>query len=211
MGVNHEETYSPTCRNSTVLFIFTLTAYLDREIKQCDVTAAYLHARMDMPVYMLPPKGFCATDKSVWTKEYICGPNQCLRLDGAVYGTKQAGRQWYKYIHRILTIVLGYTMSPVDRRLLMIVLDDKTVNFLVIYVDDIIITGTSKAECERVLLILGQHFKLSIPNLEKFLRYETKRDHTKRLLYLTMSEYTKSIIKYMNMDDDEKFRVRKIP
>ena len=51
-GVNYEEVFSATVRFSTIRIILALAAVLGLLLFQYDIKAAYLHAEMDVPVYM---------------------------------------------------------------------------------------------------------------------------------------------------------------
>jgi len=60
-----------------------LSAYLDFEIHQVDVVAAYLQGDLDEEIYMEVPKGV----------EHLESGGHYWRLWKALYGLKQAGRQ----------------------------------------------------------------------------------------------------------------------
>ena len=64
-----------------------------------------------------------------------------------MYGLKQASRSWYRRINRFLTS-LGFTKSKVDPNLYMKVMDDEPV-ILLMYVDDLFMTGNGKHITER--------------------------------------------------------------
>ena len=64
------------------------------------------------------------------------------RLKRALYGLKQAPRAWYMRIDNYFT-GLGFTKSEADANLYRIVVDGKIL-IIVLYVDDLILTGDEK-------------------------------------------------------------------
>lgn len=65
---------------------------------------------------------------------------------------------WYQRLHNFLTTI-GFKKSYADPSLFLWVQDDETV-FLFAYVDDIVITGSSKKKIEEVIEKLGNKFAL---------------------------------------------------
>ena len=84
-------------------------------------------------------------DKICDNKSHVC------RLKKALYGLKQAPRAWYARIDGYL-VNLGFTKSDVDPNLSYKVVDGKSL-LLVLYVDDLFLTGAEKfiAWCKREL------------------------------------------------------------
>jgi hypothetical protein len=80
-------------------------------------------------VYMEQPQGFSVL-------EY---PNHVCRLHKSIYGLKQAPRAWFTRLSQAL-LNLGFCGSQVDHSLFTYHLDSVHV-FLLVYVDDIILTG----------------------------------------------------------------------
>ena len=64
------------------------------------------------------------------------------RLKRALYGLKQAPRAWYTKIDSYFT-GLGFTKSEADANLYHIVVEGKLL-IIVLYVDDLILTGDEK-------------------------------------------------------------------
>lgn len=82
---------------------------------------------------MQQPQGF--VDSSHPT--YVC------RLLKSLYGLKQAPRAWFKcFTSHLLT--LGFEASTADSSLFVGHMDD-TVTYLLLYVDDIIVTGSNSS------------------------------------------------------------------
>jgi len=95
-GLDFNETYAPVTRLETIRLLFGLAVEKDWEIRQIDVKTAYLNGDLDEEIYMEPPDGLEIPDGMV------------LRLRKAIYGLKQAGRQWYLKLKSVL-VKLGFT------------------------------------------------------------------------------------------------------
>ena len=78
-------------------------------------------------VYMQPPSGLFVES------------NKVCHLRRALYGLKQAPRVWFAKFSSII-FRLGYIVSPYDSALFLRRIDKGTI-LLLLYVDDIIITG----------------------------------------------------------------------
>ena len=75
---------------STVRALLALAAKQGYNITQADVVTAFLHAFMEEEVYMDQPEGFVQKDENG-------EPLVCLLLK-SIYGLKQAGRNWNKFL-----------------------------------------------------------------------------------------------------------------
>lgn len=147
-GIDYTETYSPVIKPSTIRVLLSLAVQFDWSIRQLDVSNAFLHGSVVEEVFMEQPKGFIDHDHP----DFVC------RLHKALYGLKQAPRAWF---HRLSSSILdiGFMASLVDSSLF--ILHSGSVRiFLLIYVDDIIITGPNDALIRSLITKLQQEFPL---------------------------------------------------
>jgi hypothetical protein len=70
-------------------------------------------------------------------------PNQVCRLNKSLYGLKQASHAWYRWFPTYL-LTLGFIEDKFDTSLFVFRHDTDTV-YLLLYVDDIILTTSSIA------------------------------------------------------------------
>jgi histone deacetylase 1/2 len=91
----------------------------------------FLHGILEEEVYMKQPRGF----ENPQTPHFIC------KLDKALYGLKQAPRAWFARLSNKLHD-LGFVPSKDDTSLF---LYNKSgiIIYVLIYVDDIIVTSSS--------------------------------------------------------------------
>jgi histone deacetylase 1/2 len=130
---------------------------------------------------MKQPPGF--EDPSA--PKYIC------RLDKALYGLKQAPRAWYSRLSTKLQD-LGFRPSQADTSLFLYNKLGITI-FVLIYVDDIIVTSSSDSAVSALLKDLNVHFAIKdLGPLHFFLGIEVKR--LSDGLLLTQEKYANDLL-----------------
>ena len=134
-GVDYDETFAPVAKLASLRAILAMATELNWEIHQMDVKAAYLNADLDEEIYMQPPPGFDVPEGMV------------LKLNKAVYGTKQGGRAWYKNVRAELED-MGYTRTEADHAVF-VRFRDGVVSIILLYVDDFTMV------CKDITLIEG--------------------------------------------------------
>jgi len=100
-------------------------------IHQLDVKNAFLHGTLNETVYMEQPPGFVHPQYS----QYVC------LLQKSLYGLHQAPRAWYDKFSNFL-LEAGFFCSSIDPSLFILHKGQETL-LLLLYVDDIILTGSS--------------------------------------------------------------------
>ncbi|XP_015165801.1 uncharacterized protein [Solanum tuberosum] len=161
-GIDYKETFSPVVKMVTVRTIVALAASRQWHIHQMDVFNAFLHGELDDEIYMQLPQGF------VSQREKVC------RLTKSLYGLKQAPRQWnHKLIEALLK--LKFQQSQHDHSLFINKAEEGIIIILV-YVDDMLITGSSLKLIEDTKRALQQAFKMKdLGELKYFLGIEFTR------------------------------------
>ncbi|KAI0498161.1 hypothetical protein KFK09_021402 [Dendrobium nobile] len=147
-GINYEETFSPVAKMPTIRVLTALAVHNQWTIHQLDISNAFLHGYLEDTIYMQQPPGF----KDVQNPHSVC------KLHKSIYGLKQSPRQWYSTFSKHLTS-LGFTHSSADPSLLL----HKTENtntYLLVYVDDILITGNNTNFIQQLLKQLHMKFQL---------------------------------------------------
>ncbi|WP_286497623.1 reverse transcriptase domain-containing protein, partial [Escherichia coli] len=142
--------FSPVARMATVRAVTIAMAAAAKgwTLHQMDVKNAFLHGDLQEEVYMMQPPSY----ESDAHPDFVC------RLRKALYGLKQAPRAWSNKIGEYL-VTIGFQKSNANFSLYV----KKTnggIILLVIYVDDLIITGDSDAEIQDVRLLLRQKFEM---------------------------------------------------
>jgi hypothetical protein len=146
-GIHYWETFSPVVTWMTIRLVLILSILLAWHTRQVDFVLAYPQAPVQAPIYMEIPKG--VHKKGGGTKDSF------LHLIRNLYGARDAGRIWNRYLHDGL-IDLGFVQSQVDE---CCYFRNRTI-FLV-YVDDGILAGPDKEEIDLIIKQLGEKYKIT--------------------------------------------------
>jgi hypothetical protein len=175
-GLDYFETFSPVIKPSTIRIILALAVHYDWPLRQLDVSNAFLHGSLAEEVFMEQPSGFI----NPMFPEHVC------RLKKAIYGLKQAPRAWFNRLSQSL-LNLGFTESLVDYSLF-IYHHSNVHMFLLVYVDDIIVTGNSLSAIFQLIECLKSDFAMKdLGPLHYFLGIKVDRDSSG--LYLSQTKY----------------------
>ena len=129
-GIDYEDTFSPVVKITTVRLVLSVAVTKGWKLRQLDVQNAFLHGVLEEEVYMKQPPGY----------ESLEFPNYVCKLDKAIYGLKQAPRAWYSRLSAKL-LKLGFVASKLDTSLFIYKHSGVTL-YMLVYVDDIIVTGS---------------------------------------------------------------------
>ena len=103
---------------------------------------AFLHGTLSETVYCAQPSGFVDPAK----------PDHVCRLNKSLYGLKQAPRAWFsRFASFILSI--GFTGAKSDSSLFIFRRGSDTA-YLLLYVDDIVLTASSESLLCRIISTL---------------------------------------------------------
>jgi len=104
-------------------------------------------------------------------------PDHLCKLKRSLYGLKQAPRQWFSRLAAVL-IDFGFVGSKADLSLF-VHIDTSNIIYILIYVDDIIITGSNAAIITDIIQRLHKEFSITdLGPLSFFLGIKAIRDAT---------------------------------
>lgn len=144
--MDYFETFSPVVKMSTIRVVLALASINHWTIQQLDVSNTFLHGYLFEDVYMMIPPGLPGS------------PSQSCKLQKSLYGLKQASRKWYEKLSSLL-LTYGYRHAHADHSLF---IKNHHYEFtaLIIYVDDIALTGNSPCEITNIKKILHSNFHI---------------------------------------------------
>ena len=180
-GIDYDETFSPVAKIATVRVLLSLAASKSWILWQMDVKNVFLHGELDRDIYINQPQRFTNQEKP----DFVC------KLKKALYGLNQAPRAWYGKIAEFL-VQSGYHVAPADSSLFVKVQEGK-LSIVLVYVDDLIITGDEKDEIQRTRANLSVRFQMKeLGELKHFLGLEVER--TDRGIFLGQQKYVRDIL-----------------
>ena len=141
----------PQHEYETVRTLMQIAADENLILHQRDVKSAYLQAPIDEDVYVTQPADYTVEEK-VW------------KLNKSLYGLKQSGRNWHTMLHKYL-LELNFNPSSADA-CLYIKRDNGETMILLIWVNDIIIAGSSNLAIDSIKQKLSSKFVFLDHSLE---------------------------------------------
>ena len=187
-GVDFGDTFGPVIKATTVHTVLGVAESKSWTLRQLDVNHVFLQARLTDEVYMAQPPGFVDNDRP----DYVC------HLNKAIYGLKQSPRAWY---HELKTYLLsaGFQNSIADTSLFVLRKNGDIV-YLLVYVDDIIVTGSNNSLINVIIASLATRFSIKdLGDLHYFLGIKvTRNSHG---LHLMQSKYISDLLNKVNMQN----------
>lgn len=187
-GLDYGETFSPVVKPTTIRVVLAVAVTSGWEIRQLDVNNAFLNGYLQEDVFMRQPEGF----------EDPKRPTHVCKLVKALYGLKQAPRAWFDRL-RITLLSWGFQNAKSDVSLFFFRSSTVTV-YILVYVDDILVTGNNPKFLKSFIAKLNTMFSLKdLGSAYYFLGIEINRHEAG--LHLCQSKYTLDILKKFNMLD----------
>ena len=164
-GIDYHETFAPVAKLNTVRVLLSITINQDWPLFQLDVKNTFLNGDLIEEVYMDIPAGFETKD----TQGKVC------KLRKALYGLKQSPRACFDRFTKVLKPD-GYSQTQVDHTLFIKHFTGGRITILIVYVDDIVLTGNHEGEMSRLKMLLSQEFEIKdLGHLKYFLGMEMAR------------------------------------
>jgi hypothetical protein len=180
-GVDYDETFSLVVKSATVRTVLSLAVSHSWPVHQLDVKNAFLHGILSETVYYSQPTGF------VDPAQLDC---VCL-LNKSLYGLKQAPRAWYSRFATYITS-LGFVEAKCDTSLFVFRRGTDTV-YLLLYVDDIVLTASSAALLQQTISALMLEFTMKdLGPLHHFLGVSVQ--HQADGFFLTQRQFALDIL-----------------
>nr|AAT38799.2 Gag-pol polyprotein, putative [Solanum demissum] len=145
---DYGETFSPITKIASVRLLISLTVMYHWPLHQLDIKNAFLHGELAEEVYMEQPPGFVAQGES----------NLVCRLKRSLYGLKQSLRARFGRISSVVQ-QFGMSQSKAYHSVFYRHNGPEKNMYLVVYVDNIIITGKDLEGMSQLKRHLFSHFQ----------------------------------------------------
>jgi hypothetical protein len=183
-GVDYFDTYAPMVRWETVKAVLATAAMRNWKVFHLDVKTAFLNGFLKETIYMTIPPGFETAENQ---------GKVCL-LKRALYGLKQAPCSWYSRIDNTL-LHLKLIKSTTDYNMYLAVRKGK-LTIILLYVDDLLVTGDDKEEVMRIKTELITQFDMTdLGEVQMYLGAEVIKNqagiwlHQRRYILQTLEKF----------------------
>ena len=167
-------------RTATIRTILHVAVTKSWIIKQLDVQNAFLHGDLKKTVFLKQPPSFVDEGR----------PDYVWRLKKAIYGLKQAPRAWFDKFSNFL-LDFGFQCSFSDPSLF-VYHHGTDVIYLLLYVDNMLLTGNNDTLISKLLLSLNTVFRMKdMGDAHYFLGIQVHQ--TNEGLFLDQSKYAKDL------------------
>ena len=189
-GEDYFDTYSPVARLTTIRVLLSLAASYGLIVHQMDVKTAFLNGELEEEIYMEQPDGFVVKGE----ERKVC------KLLKSLYGLKQAPKQWHEKFDRTLTSA-GFVINEADRCVYYRHGGSEDV-ILCLYVDDILIFGTSINVINEVKSFLSKCFDMKdLGEADVILNIKLNKDESG--ITLSQSHYVEKILSRFGFMDSK--------
>lgn len=189
-----------------------LAARFNLKMTQFDVETAYLNGKTDAEIFMETPELLQEMLDRIIVEEgssnisrrarimlkILEKSDTVCRLNKALYGLRQAGRQWNAELDKRLKII---SLSPTHADPCVYV-DREDMTFIIVYVDDILIVSNNRKRESEIKEKLSECFKIKDLGEARYcLEFEIRRKGES--LHLSQKEYIKEVLKRFEMHDSK--------
>ena len=189
-GIDFTEIFSPVVKMTTIRVILSVVATENLHLEQLDVKTAFLHGDLEEDIYMTQPEGFEVPGKE----------NLVCRLHKSLYGLKQAPRQWYKKFNEFMSNS-GFNRCDMDHCCYVKKFADSYI-ILALYVDDMLIAGSSMTELTRLKQQLAENFEMKdLGPAKQILGMRIFRNRSEGTLKLSQEKYIEKLLDRFNVGD----------
>lgn len=159
-----------------------------------------MNGELEEIVYMSMPQGYYGHGSRIKQGQIVTGgvsSRLVCRLKKALYGLRQASRQWHHKLS-VTLISIGFGHSKVDYSLYSKV-ENEVVTMVLIYVDDILISGNCQHAIADLKVVLSSHFHMKdLGPVSYFLGLEIDRSDAG--FFVLQRKYTSDLIKEFGME-----------
>ncbi|GJX46110.1 retrovirus-related pol polyprotein from transposon TNT 1-94 [Tanacetum coccineum] len=196
-GVDYEETFAPVAKMITLREFLAVAAMNGWDTCQMDVSNAFLHGDFTEEVYMQMPQGYVSKGEKVQDTSFtlVC------RLKKSLYGLKHVPRKWFAKLSSTLL-----SFGQVQYKALFIKSDTSSFTAVLVYVDDLLITGSSQTKIQNLKSQLSSHFHMKdLGELNYFLGLEIcKGDQG---IFVSQKKYALDLLKEPGLSNAKAYKM----
>ena len=126
--MDFHDTFALVSKMDSIRLVLAISASKHWEVHHMDVKTKFLHGDIHKEIYMNHPNG------------YISDPSLVCKLNNSLYGLKQAPREWYSKMNAFL-LSQNFQRCRSNTNVYIHQYDGHLI-IIVLYVDDLLITGS---------------------------------------------------------------------
>ena len=185
--------YAPVCRIGSIRTLLAIACEHGWPVGQMDVVGEFLQSLIDKDVFVEPAPGHDTRDSK--TGEVIV-----YKLQRSLYGLAQSPVLWYRTIDGVL-VVIGFRPTQWDP-CVYTHSSGVTLVILMLYVDDILITGKDPTLVEQKKKELKERFEMTdMGEVSRIRGMEVTRDYNEGTLPITQMAYVDNVLERFGMQD----------
>ena len=187
-GIDYEDTFAPVIRFSGIRLLLAIEVDNGTELHHVDIKTAYLNGEIDEEINVHQPEGFVMNGKE----------NLVCKLNRAIYGLKQAARQWNTKLDEVLTS-MNLTQTPSEP----CIYKHNTIHNLMVgvYVDDLIVIGL-KGDITNFKSKLAKQLKITDKGPLKFcLNMQVDWSKNRKQVKISQQKFISKLLEKHGMED----------
>ena len=182
-GIDYNETFAPVVKIVSLRLILALAINEDLKVHHIDVSTAFLHGDLDEDVYIEIPQGI----------NELTGKNKVLKLKKALYGLRQASKQWNVKIVNTLTALRLKKLESDN----CVFFDNDLI--IAVYVDDMVIVSSNIDRIDKFKKEISEKFKCTdLGVVKNILGINVQFEDNK--IFLNQKQYINTLIKKFNLE-----------
>jgi len=181
-GLDYNQTFAPVVKLSTFRAILAIAVQQNLTIHQMDVKVAYLNGKLKEEIYMEAPPGLEIPEGMV------------LRLNQAVYGTKQGGCVWYKDVCGTMA-EMGYMRIEADHTVF-IQRHGDVLSIIALYINDFKLVGPPDSDDVRKdkETLKKKYHMTDLGEISWILSIHVTRDREEGWIALSQQKYLEEVL-----------------
>jgi Reverse transcriptase (RNA-dependent DNA polymerase) len=168
-GLNYIENFAAVVKQQAFKVVFAIATIKGYIIYKIDIKSAFTHGNIDKTIYIQPSEGFNQG-------------NGALLLNKALYGLKQAANIWFNALSTEIK-GLNFKQLNTDNCIFYNSIQDTTI---IIYVDDIAITGPDPSYIQSLISKLREKFTIKdLGAMKNYFKIEITRSKDNKTTILS--------------------------
>lgn len=189
-GVDFFEVFAPTAKLASLRIVLHLAGVYGLHVEQVDFVTAFLNGDLEEDIFMRQVPGY----------EDPSRPTHVCKLNKALYGLRQAPRQWFAKLKEALES-MSFTQSRSDLSIFF-KRNGSSCFFIVVFVDDLTLAASDKQMLEDFKAEMGRRFEMKdLGELKTYLGIDISRDQRSGFFSLHQGKYITSLLNKFDMVD----------